>query len=153
MADPVEEQTERDESQFDVLVRLPAGTKLEDVERNALQAGIRPDREATSRARAGERITAAIESTRAAAISRSGPERADSLALLALLHADAGMRTRAGEFTQLALSTTGLGEAENAALAANLLLRADIAMAAALHREGLFHEAEAVLQRLARFLL
>ena len=100
-----------------------------------------------------ERLVAAVESTKAAAVSRSGAERAESLALLALLHADAGMRTRTGEFTQLALSTTRLSETESAARAADLLLRADLAMATALHREGLLYEAEAVLQRLAKFLL
>lgn len=44
MANPAEELNEKDESQFDVLVRLPSGGKLEDIERKALQAGIRPDR-------------------------------------------------------------------------------------------------------------
>ena len=106
-----------------------------------------------SGAPANERMAAAIESTRTAAAVRSGAERAEPLALLALLDADAGMRSRAGEFTQLALNTPGLAEADNAARAANLLLRSDVAMAMSLHRDGLFHEAEAVLQRLARFLL
>ncbi|WP_395685921.1 hypothetical protein [Caenimonas koreensis] len=99
-----------------------------------------------------DKMAAAIESVKTAGVAASGFERMRTLTLLALLHADAGMRARAGEFTQLALATPRLSEVETTELTADVLLRGDMATARALHRDGLYVEAEALLQRLGSFL-
>ena len=78
--------------------------------------------------------------------------RAQALAQLALLNADAGLRAKAGELSQLAQSTTGLAPADAAALQADLTARSDLASARVLHGVGLYAESEAILQRVAGFL-
>jgi hypothetical protein len=98
-------------------------------------------------------MAAAIEAVKTAAMAKSGFERARSLTLLALLYADAGMRARAGEYTQLALSTPNLSAVEAVEMHADLLLRGDMVTAKSLHNAGLYADAEATLQRLGKLLL
>lgn len=99
------------------------------------------------------RLSAAVDEARAAALARPGDERARALTGLALLYADAGLRGRAGEMTQLSLDTPGLTAAQASELHAELLLRGDLATARALHGLGLYAESEAVLRRLGALLL
>lgn len=100
-----------------------------------------------------ERMAAAIEQVKAAAQAAAPAERAVALMHLALLHAEAGLRGRAGEYTQLALATPGLGKAEAGDLHAELLLRGDLATAQSLHQVGLYAEAESALRRLGALVL
>ncbi|TWO66955.1 hypothetical protein FN976_25815 [Caenimonas sedimenti] len=98
-------------------------------------------------------MATAIESVKTAALPKNGYERARAMTMLALLHADAGMRARAGEYTQLALSTPQLDAAEAMELHADLLLRGDMVTAKSLHGAGLYADAEAMLRRLGELLL
>jgi hypothetical protein len=98
-------------------------------------------------------MAAAIEQVKLAAAARNGYERARAMTWLALLHADSGMRARAGEYTQLALSTPQLAEAEASELHADLLLRGDMVTARSLHGAGMYADSEAMLRRLGELLL
>lgn len=100
-----------------------------------------------------ERMAAAVEQVKAAAQTAAPAERAVALMHLALLHAEAGLRGRAGEYTQLALATPGLSKAEAGDLHAELLLRGDLATAQSLHQIGLYAEAESALRRLGGLVL
>ncbi len=100
-----------------------------------------------------DKLTAAVDQTRAAALAKGGAERARALTSLALLYAEAGLRARAGELTQQALDTPDLTAAESAELHGELLLRGDLVTARALHAQAMYAEAEAVLRRLGQLLL
>lgn len=101
---------------------------------------------------ANDKLQAAVAAVQAQAMSRPPLERAQALAQLALLNADAGLRAKAGELSQLAQSTTGLAPADAAVLQADLTARSDLASARVLHGVGLYAESEAILQRVAGFL-
>lgn len=100
-----------------------------------------------------ERMATAVEQVKAAAQTAAPAERAVALMHLALLHAEAGLRGRAGEYTQLALATPGLAKTEAGDLHAELLLRGDLATAQSLHQIGLYAEAESALRRLGGLVL
>ena len=99
------------------------------------------------------RVGAAADVLKTAALTRTGAERARTMSELALLYSEAGLRARAGELTQLALSTPKLAEPEGTQLHAELLVRSDMASARMLHSVGMYADAEAVLRRLGGLLL
>lgn len=118
-----------------------------------------PDRAALLRAMANLSVAAANDKLQAAqttlqsqAMARPPLERAQALAQLALLNADAGLRGKSGELRQLALATPGLSPADVQTIQTDLTARSDLASAKVLHGVGLYAESESILQRLAGFL-
>lgn len=105
-----------------------------------------------SLAAAHDKLQAAQTALQTQAMARPPLERAQALAQLALLNADAGLRGKSGELSQLALSTPGLSPADAQAIQTDLTARSDLASAKVLHGVGLYAESESILQRLAGFL-
>ena len=102
---------------------------------------------------ASERMQAALQATETEAAGKAGLERAQALATLALVHADAGLRSRLTELSRQAQATAGLSAADNVALNTELIFRSDLASARLLHSIGLYAEAETILQRLGGYLV
>jgi hypothetical protein len=106
-----------------------------------------------SEAAAGERMQAILAALQSQATAKGGMERAQTLASLSLLHAEAGMRGKAAELGDLARSTAGLGGADAVTVNTDLIVRSELAAARLLHAVGLYAESEAVLQRVGGYLL
>ncbi len=137
-----------------------AGQSLDAALALANKAGNLPERAAQLRAvarlsgaGASPRMQAALAATQAQAAGKSGVERAQALVALAVLNAEAGLRAKAAELTQLAKATTGLSAVDIAAVNADLAVRTDMADARVLHAVGMYAETEAALQRVASTLL
>lgn len=80
-------------------------------------------------------------------------ERAQALATLALLHSEAGLREKAATLRRQSQGTEGLGPAELQRLAAELIVRSDLAAARHLRAQGSVAESDALLRRAAGYLL
>ncbi|MBI2772264.1 MAG: hypothetical protein HYX47_21775 [Burkholderiales bacterium] len=102
---------------------------------------------------ATEKMQAAATELGAQLASKTGTEKARGLAQLSLLYADAGLRGKSSEFSKMAQSSSGLSPADSASVNADLIVRSDLASARNLQSVGLYAECEAVLQRLAGYLL
>jgi hypothetical protein len=100
-----------------------------------------------------EKIQAAITALQAQAAGKSGMDKAQTLATLALLYADAGSRGKVSHFIQLAQSTTGLSAADTITINSDLLVRGDLSLAKALHGFGMYPDTEVLLQRVGGYLL
>ncbi|MBX3654548.1 MAG: hypothetical protein KF686_10215 [Ramlibacter sp.] len=100
-----------------------------------------------------EQMEAAQSSLQSQAISKSGLERAQTLAELSLLNAELGLRSKSSELGQLSQATSGLTPEDSARVTANLIVRTDLANAKVLHGIGLYSDAEAALRRVADYLL
>ncbi len=85
--------------------------------------------------------------------SKSGLEKAQALTHLALLYAHGGLPARAEQYRKMAQATSGLNPAENTAIATDLIVRSDLAMARVLQGLGRYAEAESLLQRVGGYLL
>ena len=100
-----------------------------------------------------EKIQAAITALQAQAAGKSGMEKAQTMATLALLYADAGSRGKVSQFIQLAQSTSGLSAADTVSINSDLLVRGDLSLAKALHGFGMYPDTEVLLQRVGGYLL
>ena len=100
-----------------------------------------------------EKIQAAITALQAQAASKSGMDKAQTLATLALLYADAGSRGKVSQFIQLAQSTSGLNAADTITINSELLVLGDLSLAKALHGFGMYPDTEVLLQRVGGYLL
>jgi hypothetical protein len=100
-----------------------------------------------------ERMAASIAALQAQSGQKSGMARAQTLAQLALMHADAGLRVKAAELAAAARSTPGLSPAETTVLNADLIVRTEMAAAKVLHGVGMYAESEAVLRKVGGYLL
>ena len=100
-----------------------------------------------------DKIQAAITALQAQAAGKSGMDKAQTLATLALLYADAGSRGKVSQFIQLAQSTSGLSAADTIAINSDLLVLGDLSLAKALHGFGMYPDTEVLLQRVGGYLL
>lgn len=100
-----------------------------------------------------EKIQAAITALQAQAAGKSGMEKAQTMATLMLLYADAGSRGKVSQFIQLAQSTSGLSAADTVSINSDLLVRGDLSLAKALHGFGMYPDTEVLLQRVGGYLL
>ena len=82
----------------------------------------------------------------------SGPEKAQALVQLALLHAEAGSQTLSDRLSQRAESATGLTAVERLEVKSDLIVRTDLGLAKALHKAGNYAQSEALLQRISDYL-
>lgn len=100
------------------------------------------------------KIQDAIGRVQAQADAAKGADKAHALAELSLLMADMGQREKAVRLRDQANDAAkGLPPAEAASLAAELLVRGDLALARARHAESAYADAESLLQRVAGYLL
>ena len=100
-----------------------------------------------------DKIQAAITALQAQAAGKSGMDKAQTLATLALLYADAGSRGKVSQFIQLAQSTSGLSAADTITINSDLLVLGDLSLAKALHGFGMYPDTEVLLQRVGGYLL
>ena len=100
-----------------------------------------------------DRMQAAVTALQAQAAGKSGMEKAQTMANLALLYADAGSRAKASQFSQMAQASTGLNPAETVAINSDLIVRGDMAVAKALHGFGMYPDSEVLVQRVGGYLL
>jgi hypothetical protein len=100
-----------------------------------------------------EKIQAAITTLQAQAAGKSGMDKAQTLATLALLYADAGSRSKVSQFIQLTQSTSGLSAADTVSINSDLLVLGDLSLAKALHGFGMYPDTEVLLQRVGGYLL
>jgi len=100
-----------------------------------------------------DKLQAAAAALQAQAMTRTGPDRARTLAQLSLLSADAGLRGRASELADAARASEGLSATEAVRVNTDLIVRGDMAAARVLHSVGLYAEAETVLQRVGNYVL
>ena len=100
-----------------------------------------------------DKIQAAITALQAQAAGKSGMDKAQTLATLALLYADAGSRGKVSQFIQLAQSTSGLSAADTITINSDLLVLGDLSLAKALHGFGMYPDTEVLLRRVGGYLL
>ncbi len=103
-------------------------------------------------AAAQEQMDATTASLQAQLESKTGLEKAQALTQLALLYASGGLPARAEQYRKLAQATPGLSPAESTAVATDLIVRSDLAMARVLQGLGRYAEAESLLQRVSGYL-
>lgn len=103
-------------------------------------------------AAAQEQMDAMTSSLLSQLQSKSGPEKAQALTQLALLYANGGLPARAEQYRKMAQTTPGLSPAESTAVATDLIVRSDLAMARVLQGLGRYAEAESLLQRVGGYL-
>lgn len=100
-----------------------------------------------------EKLQAAVNNLQTQAAGKTGIEKAQTMANLALLFADAGSRGKASQFSQLAQSATGLSPAETVSVNSDIIVRGDLAVAKALHGFGMYPDSEVLIQRVGGYLL
>ncbi|MGQ2980171.1 MAG: hypothetical protein ACT6Q9_10790 [Polaromonas sp.] len=103
-------------------------------------------------AAAQEQMDAMTASLQSQLESKSGLEKAQALTQLALLYANGGLPARAEQYRKMAQATPGLSPAESTAVATDLIVRSDLAMARVLQGLGRYAEAESLLQRVGGYL-
>ena len=103
-------------------------------------------------AAAQEQMDAMTASLQSQLESRSGLEKAQALTQLALLYANGGLPARAEQYRKMAQATPGLSPADSTAVATDLIVRSDLAMARVLQGLGRYAEAESLLQRVGGYL-
>jgi len=103
-------------------------------------------------AAAQEQMDATTASLQSQLESKSGMEKAQALTQLALLYANGGLPARAEQYRKMAQATPGLSPAESTAVATDLIVRSDLAMARVLQGLGRYAEAESLLQRVSGYL-
>ncbi|MBA3592890.1 MAG: hypothetical protein H0W47_03715 [Polaromonas sp.] len=103
-------------------------------------------------AAAQEQMDAMTTSLQSQLESKSGLEKAQALTQLALLYANGGLPARAERYRKMAQATSGLSPAESTAIATDLIVRSDLAMARVLQGLGRYAEAESLLQRVGGYL-
>jgi tetratricopeptide (TPR) repeat protein len=103
-------------------------------------------------AAAQEQMDAMTGSLQSQLESKSGLERAQALSQLALLYANGGLPARAEQYRKLAQATPGLSPAESTAVATDLIVRSELAMARVMQGLGRYAEAESLLQRVSGYL-
>lgn len=106
-----------------------------------------------SGAAADEKVQASVGALQEQLKGKSGLEKAQAFTQLSLLHSEAGLRAKAAELAQSAQSTLGLSPADAVTVNAELMVRGDLAAAKVLHGVGLYAESEALLRKLAGYLL
>jgi tetratricopeptide (TPR) repeat protein len=103
-------------------------------------------------AAAQEQMDAMTASLQSQLESKSGLEKAQALTQLALLYANGGLPARADQYRRMAQATPGLSPADSTAVATDLIVRSDLAMARVLQGLGRYAEAESLLQRVGGYL-
>jgi hypothetical protein len=98
-------------------------------------------------------VQAAVATLRPRLESARPVDRAQGLAALSLLHADAGLKAKADPYRVLARETKGLTPVESAEMNARLIVEEAFAEARLLQQAGAYAEAEAVIQRIGNYLL
>lgn len=106
-----------------------------------------------SGAAADEKVQASVSALQEQLKNKAGLEKAQAFTQLSLLHAEAGLRSKASELAQSAQSTFGLSPGDAVTVNAELLVRGDLLTAKVLHGVGLYAESEAILRKLAGYLL
>lgn len=96
---------------------------------------------------------AAIDRLATMAESKLGPAKAQALTTVALLHADVGAQDRFVAYRQRAQETQGLTGPESAMVNADLIVSGEIATARQLHGARAYAEAEALIRKVAGYLL
>jgi uncharacterized Zn finger protein (UPF0148 family) len=82
----------------------------------------------------------------------NGPEKANALVQLALLHSQAGAQAQADRLSRMAEKSTGLTPTELLEIKADLIVRTDLALARWTHNGGDYAKAETLLKRVGDYL-
>ena len=106
-----------------------------------------------SGAAADEKVQASVSTLLDQLKSKAGLEKAQAFTQLSLMHSEAGLRSKASELAQSAQSTLGLSPGDSVTVNTELLVRGELSTAKVLHGVGLYAESEAILRKLAGYLL
>lgn len=99
-----------------------------------------------------EPVQVAVRSLVAQSRSQPGVEEARALTLLTLLQVDAGLSSRAEQYSRMVREAGGATPMELAAIRFELMVRTNMAMAGVLHSQGRYAESELIWQGLATHL-